>query len=170
MHGRLARTRPFPGEDFLALVSSWLARSGDGASAADPADVDFFESKVRPLLAEHCYACHSAGAKKLKGGLLLDSLEAMRKGGQTGPAVVPGKLDESLLIQAVRYDDELTKMPPKGKLPAASIAVLEALGQGGAHGPAGPIDLRAGRRHPARPRNQLRRSPQALGLSADQTP
>ena len=105
------------------------------ASARTPADVDRFETKVRPLLAEHCYACHSAGARKLKGGLLLDSLEAIRKGGQTGPAVVPGKLDESLLIQVVRYEDELTKMPPKGKLPASSIAILEEWVKAGAHGP-----------------------------------
>lgn len=106
------------------------------ASAPGPADADFFETRIRPLLAEHCYACHSADAKKLKGKLLLDTLEGMRQGGQTGPAVVPGNLDESLLIQAVRYEDELTRMPPEGKLPAPSIAILEQWVKSGAHGPA----------------------------------
>jgi len=95
------------------------------ASEPDRASLDFFETKVRPVLVEHCYGCHSSQAKKLKGGLLLDTIEGMRKGGQSGPAVVPGKLEESLLVQAVRYDDELTRMPPKEKLPAAAIASLE---------------------------------------------
>ena len=73
---------------FLALTCA----RGAGASEPGPAPAgsDFFETKVRPVLAEHCYACHSAQAKKLKGGLLLDTLEGMRKGGETGPAVVPG--------------------------------------------------------------------------------
>ena len=91
----------------------------------------------------------------------------MRKGGQTGPAVVPGKVDESLLIQAVRYEDELTKMPPKGKLPAASIAVLEQWVKEGALGPAAPSNPVSGRFDPKSPRNQLRRGTQALGLSTD---
>jgi mono/diheme cytochrome c family protein len=105
------------------------------ASEPDRAGADFLETRVRPVLAEHCYACHSSQAKKLKGGLLLDSLEGMRKGGQTGPAVVPGKPDESLLVQAVRYEDELTRMPPKGKLPDAAIAALEQWIKDGAEGP-----------------------------------
>src|SRR3954452_1996527 len=127
--------------------------------AAQPEQVQFFETKVRPVLVEHCYDCHSAQAKKLKGNLLLDTAEGMRKGGDSGPAVVPGKPDESLLIQAVRYDDESTKMPPKGKLPAATVAVLERWISGGAPGPSAHpvrapssagsrgIDLAAGRKH-----------------------
>ena len=68
--------------------------------------VEFFEKRVRPVLAEHCYECHSAEAKKIKGKLRLDSREEMLRGGETGPAVVPGKPDESLLITAVRYHDK----------------------------------------------------------------
>jgi hypothetical protein len=107
-------------------------------SAAEPdrSGSDYFESKVRPVLVEHCYSCHSAQASKLKGGLRLDTPEGLRKGGKTGPALVPGNLDESLLIQAVRYEDVLTKMPPKGRLPAATIAVLEQWVKEGAVGPA----------------------------------
>src|SRR5271169_4149081 len=83
------------------------------ASEPDRAGSDFFETKVRPVLVEHCYACHSSQAKKLKGGLLLDTIEGMRKGGKSGAAVVPGKPEESLLVEAVHYDDELLRMPPK---------------------------------------------------------
>ena len=81
------------------------------AQAPDPAD--FFESKVRPLLANHCYACHT-GAQS--GGLRLDSREAVLKGGKSGPAVIPGKPDESLLIAATAYTHERIKMPPSEKM------------------------------------------------------
>src|SRR4051812_28379223 len=93
------------------------------AAAADPG-VEFFEAKVRPVLVEHCYKCHSAAAKKQQGGLHLDTREAIRKGGDTGPAVVPGKPGDSLLLAAVRQTGEL-KMPPKGKLSAGVVADLE---------------------------------------------
>jgi hypothetical protein len=95
------------------------------AGTAGDAGVEFFEKKIRPVLAEHCYSCHSAAAKKLRGRLSLDSRPAMRKGGDSGPVVVPGQPDASLLIKAVRYTDPDTRMPPKGKLPAAVIADLE---------------------------------------------
>ena len=121
------------------------------------------------MLAEHCYSCHSAQAKKLKGGLLLDTLEGLRKGGETGPAVVPGKPDESLLIQAIRYDDELTRMPPKGKLPERRSPCWNS---GSRRVPRGHWPDRP-------PRQALRvrsleestgQPPQALGLSADPPP
>ena len=67
--------------------------------------VDFFEKKIRPILVDHCYSCHSTASEKIKGGLLLDSSEAMIKGGDTGPALIPGRAAESLLIKAVRYSD-----------------------------------------------------------------
>ena len=108
---------------------------GRGAEVGPGRDDDFFESKVRPVLAEHCYKCHSAQAKSLKGGLRLDSLDGMRKGGDTGPAVVPGDLEASLLVKAVKYDDEVLRMPPKGKLPDASIAALAQWVKDGAVGP-----------------------------------
>src|SRR5215218_8283800 len=69
------------------------------------ADATFFEQKVRPLLVEHCYSCHSTSAKKVKGGLQLDSREAILKGGDSGPAAVVGAPDNSLLLRAVRYRD-----------------------------------------------------------------
>ncbi len=81
----------------------------------------FFESKVRPLLLEHCISCH--GSEKQEGGLRLDSRANVLAGGESGEAVVPGDSTASLLISAVRYEDY--EMPPKGKLPDASIEVLE---------------------------------------------
>lgn len=85
-----------------------------------PRQLEFFEKRVRPLLAEHCYACHSRDSEKgPAGGLLLDSSAGWLKGGDSGPAVVPGEADESLLIQAVRYDGY--EMPPTGRLPQAAV-------------------------------------------------
>src|SRR5262245_32405732 len=81
-----------PGFAPCGLLLLLLVMSSVAAGQTDLARQDFFETKVRPVLAEHCYACHSPQAKKPKGGLLLDTLEGMRKGGDTGPAVVPGKL------------------------------------------------------------------------------
>ncbi len=80
----------------------------------------FFEKRVRPLLSENCYSCHSA--KKQKGGLRLDSLEAILKGGESGPALVPGKPGESLFVEAINYDG--LEMPPTGKLAPEKVAVL----------------------------------------------
>ena len=90
------------------------------ASSPDGADNEFFEKKIRPVLIEHCYSCHSADSKILKGGLRLDTKADTLKGGDTGPAVVPKDPDKSLLIEALRYDT--MKMPPKGKLPEAVVA------------------------------------------------
>ncbi|MCI0461893.1 MAG: PSD1 and planctomycete cytochrome C domain-containing protein [Gemmataceae bacterium] len=89
------------------------------------AGLDFFEKKVRPVLAEHCYKCHSTQAKSPKGGLLLDSRAGLNKGGDSGPAVVAGKPAQSLLIKAVRHVDLDLRMPPDGKLPAPVLADLE---------------------------------------------
>ncbi len=87
---------------------------------------DFFEKKIRPVLVENCYKCHSKGSEKVKGGLLLDSRDGLRKGGNTGPGLVPGNPDKSMIIQAVRYTDKDLEMPPNDKkLPAAQIADLE---------------------------------------------
>src|SRR5436190_23019387 len=91
---------------------------------------DFFERKIRPVLAEHCYKCHSASAEKLKGNLLLDSREGMLNGGESGkPAVVAGDPEKSRLIEAIRYTNDDLQMPPKkagGKLSEAQIADLIA--------------------------------------------
>lgn len=85
------------------------------------AQIAFFESKVRPLLVAHCQQCH--GGEKQKGGLRLDSRDAMLKGGDSGPALHLEKLGESLLLKAIGYQDE-PKMPPKGKLSDSQIAIL----------------------------------------------
>ena len=105
-------------------VSHAPRRSSDGS---DPRGVEFFESKIRPLLANNCYQCHSRQSKKGKGGLLLDSQEGLLKGGDSGPIFVTGDPDQSLLIKAVRYKDEDLRMPPDGKkLTGAQVADLEA--------------------------------------------
>src|SRR5258706_10177218 len=85
----------------------FIAASRTGSSAADPpaGQIEFFENKIRPLFVEHCYSCHSEKAEKLKGGLRLDTPEGLLKGGSSGPVIVPGEPDASLLIKAVRYTD-----------------------------------------------------------------
>lgn len=85
--------------------------------------IDFFESKIRPVLIQHCYECHSKEYGQAKGGLVLDSRPALLRGGDSGPAIVSGNSAESLLIEAVKY--ESFEMPPKTKLPAEVIAHLE---------------------------------------------
>ena len=87
-------------------------------------DTAFFESKVRPLLIQRCYECHSQD-RKLKGGLALDSKSGWQTGGDHGAAITPGDVEKSLIIKAVRYIDSDLQMPTKGKLPAEEIAILE---------------------------------------------
>jgi hypothetical protein len=142
----------------LALLAIWPAGArGEGEPKADdPAVVEFFEAKVRPVLVARCLECH--GAAKHKNGLRLDSREAALKGGITGPAVVPGKPEESPLVEAINYG-EFLQMPPKSKLPGEEIASLTkwvAIGApwpgAGEHGPkpaaAGrPFDLKARAQH-----------------------
>src|SRR5262245_25043877 len=125
-----------PSRTLLALAA--LTLSAPAATAApDKAGLELFEKKVRPVLVQHCYACHSAEAqakKKLRGGLLCDTKEGLLKGGDTGPAIVPGKAKDSLLIKTLSHDGDVN-MPPKGKLPAAVIADLEAWVNRGAPDP-----------------------------------
>ena len=103
-----------------------LLLASSSALAADPAGITFFEQKVRPVLVEHCYSCHSAEAKKLKGNLYLDSKAGWQKGGDSGESViVPGKPEASLLIRTVQHLEADMEMPPKKpKLPDAVIADL----------------------------------------------
>ncbi|MEQ1851371.1 MAG: DUF1549 domain-containing protein, partial [Chthoniobacteraceae bacterium] len=101
------------------------------AFAAEPTkeQLDFFESKIRPVLADRCYKCHSTEAGKSKGGMTLDTADTTRKGGDTGPGVVPGDLEKSLLYKAITYTDPDLEMPPSssgGKLEAQQIADIAA--------------------------------------------
>ncbi|MBN9120911.1 MAG: PSD1 domain-containing protein [Planctomycetes bacterium] len=96
---------------------------------------DYFEKKVRPVLAEHCYSCHSTATKKAKGGLTLDTPDGIRKGGDSGP-VVKAKDEDSLLLRAVEHAPDVPAMPPKAKLPDAARAALRQWVKTGAPLPA----------------------------------
>ena len=85
------------------------------------AKLEFFESKIRPMFVKHCYECHSAESGKTKGGLLLDSRAGWQVGGESGPAIIPGKSDESLLIKAINRSGLTPEMPPKTNLPSRVI-------------------------------------------------
>ncbi|MCH2371682.1 MAG: PSD1 and planctomycete cytochrome C domain-containing protein [Pirellulales bacterium] len=91
----------------LSLVSMSLLKADE--------KLLFFKQRIEPVLEEHCYSCHSAAANSIKGGLRLDTRSAIRRGGESGPAVVPGKVEESLLLAALRYEG--LEMPPNAKLP-----------------------------------------------------
>ena len=100
---------------FKLCFSSLICFGSFAVDAAEStaAGLAFFETKIRPVLVERCYKCHSANSEKLKGGLLLDTRAGIRKGGDSGHAVVPGDVRGSLLIEAIRYGDEDLAMPPK---------------------------------------------------------
>jgi len=164
----------------LCLTFAVLAGA---APAADPPPLSpqtsrFFEKKIRPVLVTHCYPCHSARAaavKKLRGGLRLDNREGVRKGGDSGAVIVPGKPDKSLLLEAMKY--ETLEMPPKGKLPLSVIADFRNWITQGAPDPrrgdaAGQsrINIERGRKHwayqplkrPTVPRHSPRESSSAI--------
>jgi len=97
----------------------------NGTSASPVEQAEFFENRIRPVLAEHCYSCHSTQAKRLKAGLYLDNRDAAFAGGESGVAIKPGAADGSLLMRAIRYTEESLEMPPKAKLPAKVIGDFE---------------------------------------------
>lgn len=108
----------------IALLSPLAAIAA--TESPDPAGIEFFESKIRPIFIDHCYECHSQQSGKSKGSLFLDTRDALLKGGDSGPAIVPGDPEKSLLIKAVRYTDKDLQMPPKDKkLAPEQIAALE---------------------------------------------
>ena len=111
----------------LAILVVLLASAPrlQAQSKATPEQIAFFEKNIRPVLVRECYTCHSSAAKKLKGKLSLETREGIRKGGATGPAVVPGDTKKSLLLQAIKQTHEDLKMPPNKKLDAALIADFE---------------------------------------------
>ena len=110
---------------------------GERDSSTEPttAEAEFFEKRIRPLLINHCYECHSTESKEIHGHLLVDSRSALRKGGDTGPAIMPGDLEQSLLIKAVRYQFPELQMPPDKKLSDQEIADLEEWVKKGAPDP-----------------------------------
>jgi hypothetical protein len=121
---------PFPhlppvraiGRRLALLIVPWLAIAP--ARATDPEAGDgsrLFRDKIAPVLKAECFACHSTEAKKLRGGLRLDSREAALEGGDSGPAIVPGQAGESLLIRALRHEDGLAMPPKKPRLPETTI-------------------------------------------------
>jgi len=105
----------------LALSVLLMVAPSARSQGTDAEGEKFFETRIRPVLAEHCFQCHSQKAQKLRGGLLMDSRESMRQGGDSGPIIVPGQPEKSLIIHALRQEKDLA-MPPKGKLPEAVIA------------------------------------------------
>jgi cytochrome c553 len=119
----------------LSLVAVILIVTASAAAAAEPSaeDIEFFEKQVRPVLVESCQKCH--GDRKQEGGLRLDSRETALKGGDSGPAIDPGKPGDSLLVEAIGYTGDI-KMPPKGKLAEAQIAALTEWVRRGAPWPA----------------------------------
>ncbi len=110
----------------VGSTAAWIALLAATQARVAANDTEFFENRVRPILADRCYSCHSADAKKIQGGLRLDSFEALRKGGPTGPLFLAGNPEDSLLIQVVRGTaKELDAMPPKGeKLSEDQIGIL----------------------------------------------
>jgi hypothetical protein len=154
---KLAELLPRPG-----AAKGEAKKAEPKAEAADrpiPADqLAFFEKSIRPVLVSKCYGCHSAEAEKLRGGLLLDTRDGLRAGGDSGPAVVPGDPRKSLLIQALKGTDDAKPMPPKEKLSADVVADFEKWvrmgapdprkASGGRQPPGGTvIDIEKGKQH-----------------------
>src|SRR5262245_31421514 len=106
-----------------AIVLVMAARVRAEGEQQPAEQVEFFEKKIRPVLVESCYKCHSASAKKLRGGLRLDTRDGLLKGGDGGSVVTPGDPAASRLLKALRYEE--LQMPPDGKLPDRVIRDFE---------------------------------------------
>ena len=140
----------------LLLVGSDVVNARDRSSEDDATELAFFETKIRPILVEHCYKCHSAGAGKSEGGLRLDSRTTIRAGGDRGPAIVPGDPDASLLLTAISHTDLDLRMPPKKeRLPESVIndfkswirmGAIDSREEDEVKGAIPPVDIEAGRR------------------------
>ncbi len=135
--GCLKAARPkHSGEWLIAVLAVLFACSSLPLKADDAEATAFFEKSIRPLIVAKCQSCH--GEKKAKAGLRLTDRESLLKGGESGPAVVPAAVAESLLIRAVRYLDE-PKMPPKQKLSPGDVAALERWVASGAPWPSAKV-------------------------------
>ena len=113
---------------FLATIYVAAAPADDagasvsGKSPAAPSEgIEYFEKHIRPVLVKHCYSCHSSEANSVEGGLLLDTRQSLLKGGDSGPAIVPGRPEKSRLLRAISHADEELQMPPEEKLPAEVV-------------------------------------------------
>ena len=162
---------PAPSEPIVTSVRRAVARilnvvllmagSTISATGTTSSDLEFFENRIRPVLVEHCYQCHSAEATKVGGALIMDTKEEFLKGGIDGPVVVPGDPDASLLIQAVRYDHPERQMPPPKsggqKLPAIAITDLIAW-------------VKMGAPYPETPAEKKRQAPRPWSLDPVQNP
>jgi hypothetical protein len=118
-------------------VDDAMTDGGSADAPLDPKGLQFFESRIRPVLIEHCYGCHSAESGKTKADLRVDTRDGLLRGGIGGPAIVPGSPDDSLLLRALRYDDEDLQMPPKARLPDAVVRDVETWIAMGAPDPRG---------------------------------
>src|SRR5438034_8138650 len=107
----------------LSILVIWLFGTNYAAAQTSPAQAEFFESRIRPILAENCFVCH--GPKKQSAELRFDSRSAMIQGNDDGAVIVPGEPAKSRLIRAIQHTGKI-KMPPKEKLPAQAIADLSA--------------------------------------------
>jgi hypothetical protein len=107
----------------ILLCGNAAKTRADETKTIDPKKLEFFESRIRPILIEHCYECHSAKSEEVKGSLLVDSAAGLLRGGDSGPAIIAGKPNESPLIEALRYEG--VEMPPAGRLPANVIKDFE---------------------------------------------
>ncbi len=136
-----AETGTEAGEMAGDAMSGDMMSSGSAAPVPTADQVKFFETRVRPVLANECFSCHSSSGRS-KGGLALDTRAGFLHGGASGPAMVPGDIDGSAFIEAIRYDDPFLSMPPKSKLSAEEVADLESWVRMGAPWPdAGPTEM-----------------------------
>ena len=120
---------------FANIVSALFGSCSLVAVSAQADKLEFFESKIRPAFIEHCYSCHSVESGKSKGGLYLDSKAAWQIGGESGPAIIPGKPDESLIIKAITRSGVIPEMPPKSHLSELEISHFRIWIQDGAIDP-----------------------------------
>lgn len=123
----------------IGIFLSTFATPSLSQESSSLSGLEFFEKRIRPILVERCYECHSVESGKSKGGLRVDSREALRRGGETRPAVVPGDLERSLILEAIRYGNQDLKMPPKGRLTEGVVADFEAWIKVGAPDPRGEM-------------------------------
>ena len=138
MHAQKSLCRPslkFQTMAIITLLVSLCLPSIEGSEQAN--DATFFESKIRPVLVESCFKCHSQERNKSKGGLVLDSRKELVSGGDTGPAIKPGHASDSLLITAIKYGDEDLQMPPDDPLTPEQIKNFETWIDTGAAFPEG---------------------------------